>query len=183
MLLILFSVGIVYAFFTYSRIGARNNVLNTAALSFSFEDSEWIWLENAYPISTEKALTIESSGNGSDITQVDGGLAKFKVTGGHSSGTIHYYVSLVKNDLTEITRSVNEIYQIDPTTKEGQLPDGAVSINLQSSPDNIHETTGLVDDIKELLYPTKSFTPTYTGSYINTQGSVKIVQNNHPDPI
>ena len=59
MLLILFSVGLVYAFFTYTRTGSRNNIVNTAGLTFEFEDSEYIWLENAYPISTEQALAIE----------------------------------------------------------------------------------------------------------------------------
>ena len=173
MLLILFFFGMVYAFFNYTRVGERNNVLNTANLNFSFEDSEWIWLENAFPITTEEALTLEKGGN-SDITEVDGGIAAFTITGGHNSGTIHYYVSLVNEELTETITSKNNRYTLDPSTKSGKLPDGAISINLQTSISNIHENTGLVDNINDMLNPGKSFEPSYTGSYINTQGSVTI---------
>ena len=173
MLLILFSVGMVYAFFNYSRTGQRNNVLNTASLTFSFEDSEWIWLENAYPMTTEQALTLETTGN-DDQTEVDGGIAQFKVTGGHASGAIHYQLSLIKEDLTTTTTSKNNRYTLDPTTKIGQLPDGAVSINLQTSTNEIFETVGLVNDTSNLNKLGKSFTPVYTGSYINTSDSVSI---------
>ena len=173
MILILFSVGIVYAFFNYSRTGQRNNVLNTANLTFSFEDSEWIWLENAYPMTQEKALTLETTGN-DDQTEVDGGIAQFKVTGGHNSGAIHYQISLIKEDLTQVTTSKNGTYSLDPSTKIGQLPDGAVSINLQTSTNDIFETTGLVNDTSNLNKVGKSFTPSYTGSYINTSDSVSI---------
>ena len=167
MILILFSVGITLAFFNYTKQGARNNVINTSSLSFTFEDSDWIWLENAYPMTTQEALTLETTGNESQ-TEVDGGIAQFKVTGGHASGAIHYNISLIKEDLTQVTTSKNGTYSLDPSTKIGQLPDGAVSINLQTSTNEIFETVGLVNDTSNLRRIGKSFTPAYNpcaGSY------------------
>lgn len=155
-LLILFSIGITLAFFNYTKVGSRNNVLNTVDLNFSFEDSDWIWLENAYPMSKEEALTLETTGNES-VVDVDGGIAQFKVTAAHSSGAIHYILSLVKENITSTTSSQNNLYTLDPSTKIGQLPDGAVSINLQTSTSDIFETTGLVLDTSGLSIANNSF--------------------------
>ena len=174
-LLILFSVGIVYAFFNYSRIGARNNVINTADLNFEFVDSDWIWLENAYPINTEQALAIETTGS-NEMLDVDGGIAQFTITGGHSGGAINYHISLIKEDLTQVTNSKNNKFTLDPSTKIGQLPDGAISINIQTSLSNIFDETGLVNS-DDSEFPGRNVGKPYNNChnlYMNDDEGIKL---------
>ena len=96
MVLVLFSVGLTYAFYSYTRIGTRNNVINTLSISINFEDNNWIWLENAFPMTTEEALTLETNGNDINNT-VKGGIAQFKVFGNDKNGTIYYELLLEKD--------------------------------------------------------------------------------------
>ena len=173
MVLVLFSVGLTYAFYSYTRIGTRNNVINTLSISINFEDNNWIWLENAFPMTTEEALTLETNGNGINNT-VKGGIAQFKVFGNNKSGTIRYEV-LLEKDFSESTMySKDNTYSLNPDNYIALFPDETISINLQTSTSNIFETTGLVNDKANLYYSRNSFLPSVNAGYLNESGSITI---------
>ena len=172
-LLILFSVGMVYAFYNYTRQGSTNNVVNMADLTFEFVDSDWIWLENAYPLNTEQALALEKTGS-SVIQDVDGGIAQFKITGGHSAGSIDYLIFLEDSELTETTTSKSGTYTLDPSTKIGMFPNNAISINLQTATYDIFSESGLVLDRNDIAIPSVSFSGLSSSSYINTENAISI---------
>ena len=177
MLLVLFSIGMVYAFFTYAEQGSYNNIIRTADMNitFKFEDNDWIWLENAFPMSTQQALTLETANTTNSSNKIDGGLAQFTIKGSNKKGLVYYNISLVRETPTETITSKSNYFSFTPTTEDIQYPDGAISINLQTSTSDIFQTSGLVNDLYQMLYLGNSITQSYQGTnYINYTGAATL---------
>lgn len=157
-ILVIAVVGVSFAFFTYTRTGARNNVINTGSISFAFNDSEYIWLENQYPITYSQGLAIKSNGtqymdssNAADkvADEIDGGLCQFTVVGSASSGTVNYNIFLVPTDIPSGTTETSQsgTYSIDGSTKDGKLLPSQIMVNLQTSGTDFFTNDELVGNV------------------------------------
>ena len=87
-ILVVAVVGVTFAFFTYSRTGATNNVITTGKVSFVFADNSFITLTNHFPISTSDGLALSGTNN----------VCTFTVTGSTSTGTLNYAVWAIDGD-------------------------------------------------------------------------------------
>ena len=122
------TVGITYAFFTYSRVGDLNNSISSGTIVFNFTDGgEQINAIHEYPISDSDA----SQGASSTQFTVSGLLS-------NSSSSINYYVKLIPGDVA----CVGETQPASGTCSENdledrtRLPDYAIKIQLTSSDNN-----------------------------------------------
>ena len=94
MIIVVVSVGVSFAFFSYVKTGSSNNQITTGKLAFSFIDGQTLVLTNHFPM--------DSTGNGigtpyTEITDV----CTFTITGSSSPGvTFKYKVSAVPGDKT-----------------------------------------------------------------------------------
>ena len=75
--LVIAVVGVSFAFFTYTRTGAQDNVIQTGTLTFAFEDTSFINIENQFPITTQQGLALTGAGN----------ICEFSVKGSAPTGT------------------------------------------------------------------------------------------------
>ena len=113
-ILIVAVVGISFAFFTYSRTGATNNVITTGKISFVFTDGDFINLTNHFPITTSQGVALTGTNQ----------TCTFTVTGSTTTGTLNYAVWAIPGD------SASTLSLGGYTTK---FADSEVFINIQSS--------------------------------------------------
>ena len=118
MVLVVAVAGVSYAFFTYSRTGASNNVITAGKISFVFTDGDFINLTNHFPISTSTGVAL----SGTDQT------CTFTVTANTVSGaTINYAVWAVPGD------AASGVAAIDGTQFTSKFADSEVFVNIQST--------------------------------------------------
>ena len=182
-ILVIAVVGISFAFFTYTRTGARNNVINTGSISFAFNDSEFIWLENQYPITYSQGLSIKSNGttyitetpNDKIADEIDGGLCQFTIVGSASSGTVNYNIYLVPTTIASGTTETSEngLYSIDGSTKDGTLLPSQIMVNIQSSGTDIFTNDDLVGNqsVNDTNSGSLTFVP-YTPNLVTTDRTI-----------
>jgi hypothetical protein len=90
--LIIAVIGVSFAFFTYTRIGANsNNIVGAGNIDFKFADGNTLNLVNPYPISSEEGRTLID----------DGHVVRFTVSGNVSDGAINYVVKLIPGEQDE----------------------------------------------------------------------------------
>ena len=90
--LIIAVIGVSFAFFTYTRIGANNNtILGAGNIDFKFSDGNTLELVNPYPMSSEEGRTLIDEGQ----------VVRFTVSGNVSDGAINYVVKLISGDQDE----------------------------------------------------------------------------------
>lgn len=140
LLLILFSVGVTFAFMSYSRTGERNNVINTGSVTFSFEDNSYIWLQNALPISVEQGCSLEKNSGGTAMKteHIDGGVAQFTVTS-NSTTRVNYSVYLDQETLSNGTyTSPTKDLSFQITNDSKMISPFLIGLNLNT------DTTGAI---------------------------------------
>ena len=154
MLLILFSVGVTFAFMSYTREGVRNNVINTGSVSFSFEESSYIWLQNATPIGVEEGCSLESNSGGlaMNSNQLDGGVAEFVVTS-NSTTAVHYEIFIDPESLnagdTLTSKSYDESggnsgFSFTATAQSKMFSPFVIGLNLNTDTSStLFESTGI----------------------------------------
>ena len=87
-ILVVAIVGVSFAFFTYTRTGGQNNLINTGRLTFAFEDGvSTINLTNQFPMSDANGLKLSGTSN----------VCNFKIKGTTTS-VINYTVYGVQGD-------------------------------------------------------------------------------------
>ena len=90
--LIIAVIGVSFAFFTYTRIGANsNNILGAGNIDFKVVDGNSLNLVNPYPISSSEGRNLISNDQ----------VVKFTVSGNVSDGAINYVVKLIPGELDE----------------------------------------------------------------------------------
>lgn len=138
-ILIVSVIGATYAFFTYSKSGTKDNVVNTGSISFNYTEGEsGITLNNAFPMSdavgeatTPYQFTVSGYRTGGSqvsytITAVEGGtvdgktrapnnMIKIKLSGSGGNGDLVSYPTAVISSLP-LTLGTGTITSATPTT-------------------------------------------------------------------
>lgn len=91
-ILVIVVLGISFAFFSYTKTGSSNNVVQTGEVSLAFTESATISLTNQFPTLDSAAVI---SGSNNDVTAMN-----FSVTGYYSAstGTIDYTIYAINGD-------------------------------------------------------------------------------------
>ena len=114
-ILVVAIVGVSFAFFTYTRTGGQNNLINTGRLTFAFEDgASTINLTNQFPMSDANGLKLSGTSN----------VCNFKIKGTTTS-VINYTVYGVQGDAsTDETKTVRFTDSQIKANISATLPDG-----------------------------------------------------------
>ena len=141
-ILVVAVIGVSFAFFTYSRTGTSNNVINTGTISFVFQDGDTINLSNHFPISTAAGLALENTDSDND------NVCTFTVTGYSSANTIEYSVYAVPGNTQDKDRFRNsEVFiniQATPGTNSTFTPTAAYANTNAAAIGDTIDTTGLL---------------------------------------
>ena len=117
LVLIVAVAGVTFAFFTYSRTGAANNIITAGKVSFVFADGNYINLTNHFPINTTAGLALSGTNN----------TCTFTITANTVSGaTINYAVWAIPGD------NANSVASIDGTQFTTKFADSEVFVNIQA---------------------------------------------------
>ena len=118
-LLVIITIGVTFAAFTFTKEGTVENTLETSTIVLTYtEGKTGIMLNEAYPISDEKGKVLVGENNVFDFT-VQATLGK--------SNVITYEVSAVKlpiNDVTPLEDNEVKLYlekAVDPDTAYQQV--------------------------------------------------------------
>ncbi len=87
-ILIIAVIGVSFAFFTYTRTGAKNNMLGAGTIDFKFNDGNSINLTNHFPISSSEGRSLTGENQ----------VCTFTISGNISKGSINYVVKAVSGD-------------------------------------------------------------------------------------
>lgn len=119
-ILVVAVVGVSFAFFTYSKSGAQDNIITTGSLTFAFEDGDFINLENQMPMSVEKGMALSGENN----------VCTFTVKGNAPAGTnISYTVYADDGDPvgTKARLKNSEVYVTIAAVGDGFTPAAGVA--------------------------------------------------------
>ena len=141
-ILVVAVIGVSFAFFTYSRTGESNNVINTGTISFVFQDGDTINLSNHFPITTAAGLALQNSESDRD------NVCTFTVTGYSSATSINYSVYAVPGETQSKNRFKNsEVFiNIKATPGSGATftPTTAYANSNAAAIGDTIDTTGLL---------------------------------------
>ena len=91
-ILVVAVVGVSFAFFTYTRTGGQDNIINTGQLIFAFKDgSNTINLTDQFPIADSAGLALSGKNN----------VCNFTISGTTTGGVINYTVYGVQGNASE----------------------------------------------------------------------------------
>ena len=86
--LIIAVIGVSFAFFTYTRMGASSSALGAGTIDFKFNNGNTINLINKYPMSSEEGRN----------TIDDEQICSFTVSGNVLDGSINYVIRVIPGD-------------------------------------------------------------------------------------
>lgn len=108
--LIIITIGVTYAVFTYTKLGSTENTITTGTIKFLYTENtgvgSGIKLTNALPVSDTVGKSYST----------DGKIFDFKVTGSNSGNeAIPYEVTLRESDGSTLDSTVVKVYLTDMT--------------------------------------------------------------------
>ena len=139
--LILVVIGVSFAFFTYSRLGSKENTITTGSLTFVYDEKKaegnGITLSNAFPMSDE-----DGKGQSGDNNVFD-----FQVLATTQGESISYEIIGKKEDSSTLPENVTKIYLTTLSGSEESevattVKDGVVTTYDELSDTQIEDQTG-----------------------------------------
>ena len=143
--LILVVIGVSFAFFTYSRLGSKENTITTGSLTFVYDEKKaegnGITLNNAFPMSDEVGKAQSGDNNVFD----------FQVLASTKGESIAYEVIGKKDDASTLPDNVVKIYLTTLSGSEETEVATTVKDGVVTTYDELSDTT-ITDQTGKTLY-------------------------------